>query len=431
MLKKLHNLFKPFFTKEILKPIGQVLTSQLLLQIISFSVGILLVREMEKTDYAIYTILMSIQAMLSIISGSGIMIGFRKIGGQIYQNQFKLASLINTGLLIRSYVTIGAFIISGSYGAFLLLEHNIPIIELLFFLVCVLFIVIPSINTAFLDEALLLTKDVLGVQLKNILSEIIRLICLLLVFFTFKNLFIIKTVLIVTIFAKWMAYIYILKRSENIRNKNVPIIPEFKRTLIHYIKILWHNELYFAFNSQISIFLIATFGSTNNIAELGALSKFSFIFTTLTVLVSQIFGPLFSRSKGNRELQKQYLRLILMLGVLSFCIYLSVSLFSNYFLIILGEDYLSLSEELKLFMGLGIVNLFVAATTYLNQARGWVKYRPAFEIPINLLSLFAGIWIFDMTQLTGVIYLSILIAFSNLALSLANSYAGFKEIKIN
>ena len=113
MFNPIRNQLQVYFKKANLKPVGQVLSSQLILQALSFGIGIILVRELPKAEYAIYSILTSILAILSILSTSGIMIGFTKIGGEIWNDIPKLSSLIKTASSIRVYLTAGAFIISG------------------------------------------------------------------------------------------------------------------------------------------------------------------------------------------------------------------------------------------------------------------------------------------------------------------------------
>lgn len=419
------------FNKKSLLPFGQVLGSQIILKILGVGIGILLVREMPKVDYAIYTILMAVQGIFVILSSSGIMIGFRKIGGKIWSDNNKMASLIKTGSFLRSYMTLAAFLIAGSYGGVLLFEQDIPILQIIFFLIALFLIVFPGIWSVFIVEAFLIKKDVASVQLKSIIKELIRFVLLILLYVFFRDYLVINSILVVTIISVWVGYLFILHRSKHFRNKNAIVVPEYKKTLLYYIKRLWHNEMFFAFNNQISIFILGIYGTTGNIAELGALGRFTFIFATLVVLVTNIFAPKFARTFKAEYLKKQYLQLVGFLIICFLAIYSIVSLFPDAFLWLLGPEYAELQLELNFFIILGGVNLLVSATSYLNQAKGWVRFRPVFEIPVNVIGFILGVSLFDISNLLGVIYLSILIAILNLLLTLANSVAGFKSIQHN
>lgn len=426
MFKDLKHRLQPYFTKVVLKPVGLVFGSQLLQQIMSLGIGILIVRELPKSDYAIYTVLMSVQAILMILSTSGIMIGFIKIGGEIWNNRDKMASLINTAGLLRSYISAGAFLIASSYGYYLLVQQDIVSTRILFFLLCILLIIIPEIYKAFITEGMLLRKEIATVQLTEIIAQATRLLLLCIIFIFFKGYLTINFVLIITVIAVWVAYYYLIRMSGDIVNKTAVISLEYKKTLLHYIKLIWHNELFFAFRGQISIFIIGIYGDTTSLADFGALGRFVIIFSVLTALVSNILAPRFARTSNKKALVKQYYQLLSILGALSFVLVLFAYLLPEVFLWILGEKYSSLETELNLIMIVGAINLFIAGISYLNQTKGWIKFRTYWEIPLNIAVILIGINVFDIYNLLGVLYLSILIALSNLILVLANSIRGFK-----
>ena len=426
MFNSIRNQLQVYFKKANLKPVGQVLSSQLILQALSFGIGIILVRELPKTEYAIYSILTSILAILSILSTSGIMIGFTKIGGKIWDDISKLSSLIKTASSIRIYLTAGAFLISATYGYILLTEQNIPLKQTIFFLFCILLIVIPEIFKAFISEALLLRKEIATVQLVQLLIQSSRLLALGLVFLFFKELLSIGLILTITVISTWIGYFFIKYKSSHLIDSKAPIIPEYKKTLLHYIKLIWHNELFFAFQGQISIFLIGIFSTSNSLANLGALGRFSIIFNVLASLVGNIYGPKFAINQNLKQLKKQFHQLIILLLSSSTFILTIANIFPNLFLWVLGPKYAGLKVELSLVLILGSLNLLVTGISSLNQTKGWIKYRTHFEIPLNIIVLTCGIYILDMSNLKNVLYLSILVSISNIILCIANSIYGFK-----
>ena len=381
--------------------------SQLLLQVMGFSIGIILVREMPKTDYAIYTILMSVQAVLTILSNSGIMIGFIKTGGDIWNDTRKLASLIKTATQLRFYIAFFAFLIAGFYGSYLLIEQDIASLQIIIFLASIILIVIPEIHSAFITNALLLRKEVMKVQWVQLITQSSRLLLLLLVLLLFRNHLTINIVLVITISSIWLSYWFLIKKSRHVTDHKALVNPEYKKTLLHYIKLMWHNELFFAFQGQISIFLIGVFGSTSSLADLGALARLAAIYAILTALITNIVMPRFARAQDITIMKWQYLQLLTILGFSSIFILLLAYIFPGMFLWILGPKYSYLEFELILVMILGAVNLFISGIAGLNQAKGWIKFRTFWEIPLNILAIILGVKFFDISTLSGVLYLSI------------------------
>ena len=427
VLKKLQDQLSSYFNLAVLKPVGQVMGSQLLLQVVGFGIGIILVRDMPKTDYAIYTILMSVQAILTILSNSGIMIGFIKTGGDIWDDSEKLATLIKTGTQLRYYIAFFAFLIAGFYGIYLLIEQNIESFQILIFLVCIILIVIPEIHTAFITNALLLRKEVMKVQLAQLITQSSRLLLLLLVLLIFRNHLTINIVLIITISGIWLSYWFLIKKSTHIIDHKAPFDPKYRRILLHYLKRIWHNELFFAFHGQISIFLIGVFGSTSSLADLGALARLAAVYAILTALINNLIVPRFARAQETAIMKLQYFQLLALLGLSSVSVIFMAYIFPEIFLWILGPKYYHLELELTLVMILGSVNLFISGIVGLNQAKGWIKFRTFWEIPLNILTIILGIRFFDISILSGVLYLSISISAVNLLLSLVNSYWGFSR----
>jgi len=411
---------------EWLSPVLKVFSSQVLLQIIGFGISILLIRQMPKEDYAIYTIFISLLAILNILSDSGIVLGFNALGGKIWNDEKKFASLLKTASFLRARITILAFAIAGIYGMSILISQDSSSFEIFVIIGSLLLIVSPEIHKAFIQQALLLQKDVGNVQLLGIIHQGMRLLLIIAVIFLVKVDLTIEWVLCITIVSVWVSFLFILRKSKHLRSSQAKINGEYKKVLLHYIKINWHNAAFFSFQGQISIFLIGILGSTTNLAELGALTRYGLIYTALTAFVTNILGPAFGKCQEKSKLIKTFLSTLVVILLFSLATLFVVYLFPTYFLWILGEQYQQLSYELSLVFVAGSIG-FVSSTIFtLNSYKGWIRFSRYFEIPANILSLVLGVIIFDISTLEGVLYLSIVGASTNLLLYTANSFAGFR-----
>lgn len=412
-----------------LKPIAQVASSQMLLQGFGFLISILLIRVLPKEEYALYTIYISIQGILALMSDSGLNIGFKAIGGRIWESDSRISSLIKTASSLRLKVILLALIISIAYSCFILIKQDFSLLNIILFALTMIGIIIPEVKMSFISQALLLKKEILPVQVATIIAQGLRLVLiggLLLINKGFINIYV---VLGITTLSVWASYNYILFKSKHLNNKDSEISVNYRKILLNYLKLNWHTSAFYAFNGQISIFLIGVLGSTNSLADMGALTRFSMIFVIFNALVSNLLSPAFGRENKKQKLFKIFIQTVFTLLVMSALMLLVVYFFPEPFLWILGPHYQNLGYELFLVFISSLIGLLAGTIFSLNAAKGWIKYTPIWEIPINIGTLIIGLYIFDVSTLKGVLWLSIFITFTKFSLYLANSISGFNKLK--
>jgi O-antigen/teichoic acid export membrane protein len=426
-VEKRSYLLPPQMNKWI-KPVSQVLGSQLLLQALGFGLSIILVRTMPKQEYAVYTVLISIQGLLTVLSNSGLITGFMSIAGKIWTDEHKLSSLIKTAEYIRIRIIVLAFLVCAFYGTYVLYKQQVPYLQIGWLLLCLLLLISPEMNKALITKVLVLRKQLAVTQSVEVINQSLRFILIGLIFVFFQKFLIIQVVIIVTVISAWSSYSYLLKKTTRLRNLNPTQNAEYKKTLLHYVKLNWHNSAFYAFKGQISIFIIGIFGTLDNLANLGALSRFSLLFLLVNSLISNFLTPAFAREQNYARLLKQFFSTLILLLLFSAFILLVVAIFPQEILSILGSRYDGLDFELFLVFVSSLLGVFSGAVIGCNQAKGWMKYTPVLEIPCNIITLLIGLWIFDTSTLQGVLYLGILSVSTNLILYIFNSWAGFKQI---
>lgn len=411
-----------------MKAVGQVFGAQVLFQIMGFGISLALVRALTKSEYAIYTILMAVFGMLNITSNSGIMTGFKKIGSENWNDTAHLSVLVKTTLGLRKYLVSFAFVTVGTYAFLLLREQGLNGLEILVFLLAVLLIVWPEANMLVLREAILLRRKFVTVQNSFLLNQSIRLVLILTLFLWFRNYLSIEIILAVTILATWASFVYL--RSSTLKMLDYPraqVRAGYRNILLKYVKLNWHNSVFYAFKEQISIFFLGLFGSSENLANLGALSRFGLLFLGISAIMSNIVGPSFGRAKSRSDLVAHLKKTILLLVSVSL-ITIAVGLtFADQLLWILGREYAGLQYELLLILVLSLINLSSNGINALNNARGWIKFSPRFEIPLNVVSILIGAFIFDITTVAGTVYLAILASTATLILYIANLVYGLRK----
>ncbi|KSA15213.1 lipopolysaccharide biosynthesis protein [Maribacter dokdonensis] len=433
--KKISEIISKYIPSPLRKAISQVLGAQFLLQLMGLGISVLMVRVLPKSEYGIYTVLMAVLGMLSVISGSGIMIGFKKIGGQVWNQNKALADLIKTTFSIRKYLILFAFLVVGTYAFLVFNRQNVPFYDSLFFIVTLLFMVIPNASIGIYSEGLRLQKIYAPVQLQSLISQGIRIIGIFVLFFFWKEYLTIKSILIITVIGLWVSLIY-LKKKQNasllisnslIETPNVNI--EYRNTLIKFIKLNWHNSIFFAFKDQISIFIIGIYGSKASLADLGAITRYSMVFLVIVALITNILGPTFGRCNKKQRLKQ--ITLFTLISYLFFFVFviIMVVLFSDQLLWLLGSKYEGLNKELLLVFISSLLLLGVQIVSALNSSKGWIKYSPLLEIPLGIIGIITSIIVFDLSTVTGALYLSIVSMTIMLLMHIANFIFGYKHFK--
>src|SRR5690606_24037936 len=140
---------------------------------------------------------------------------------------------------------------------------DFSLLNIILFALTMIGIIIPEVKMSFISQALLLKKEILPVQVATIIAQGLRLVLiggLLLINKGFINIYV---VLGITTLSVWASYNYILFKSKHLNNKDSEISVNYRKILLNYLKLNWHTSAFYAFNGQISIFLIGVLGSTN------------------------------------------------------------------------------------------------------------------------------------------------------------------------
>ncbi len=89
-----------------LKTLSKFISIQLIIQALGFASGILLVRNLDKQEYAYLTLANSMQGAMNVLADSGIGSALSAIGGKVWQDPYRFGQLINTAMHIRRYLAI-------------------------------------------------------------------------------------------------------------------------------------------------------------------------------------------------------------------------------------------------------------------------------------------------------------------------------------
>jgi O-antigen/teichoic acid export membrane protein len=153
---------------------------------------------------------------------------------------------------------------------------------------------------------------------------------------------------------------------------DLPADPDVSRKLKSIIKRQIPNAMYYVLQSQIGIWLLSIFGTPERVADLGALSRISFIYVTVLAAAENVLIPAYAKCRVPSRLPKIYLQILGAMTAISLIPILIAWLFPQPILWVLGPQYTQLSFALLLATVAGMVSTINSMTYLLNTTRGWI-----------------------------------------------------------
>jgi O-antigen/teichoic acid export membrane protein len=361
--------------------------------------GILLVRALPKTEYAYFTLANSMLATMSILGDSGIGIALSSIGGRVWQDRRRFGQLISTALRLRRYLAGTAAVAVTPILIWLLIRSGAP----RFYALLVTVIVLVGLNYQLLAGLLMIVprlhSQISRVQRLDALVAASRLVLLSVAWFIFLDAAVAVAVSIVALIAQYLLLKHWAKDSVEL---HAPINKEDQSTMLGIVKHQAPNAVFYCLQGQLTVWLISIFGNTQNIAEIGALSRLGVVFSVISAVMASIVLPSFARCQSAPELRRRYFLvvggfLLFGLGLIS-----AAALFPDQVLWILGSKYAHLRSELLLMMIMSAFNALIAAMWSLNATKAWIKYS-WLNIPCVILTQVVLLTIVDVSTVQGVI----------------------------
>ena len=397
---------------------GTVGSSQLLVQGLSFLGGILIVRWLPSSEYALYTLANAMLATMSLLANSGISDGVMAESGKVWQDPRKLGSVIATGFSLRRRFAVGSIVIGGPILVYLLHSHGASWIKggILFvgvainFWFCALgsiYNVVPALH-----------QRVSLIQRIATIQGIARVFGLALTVIAFPTALM---ALIPTAVAQAWA-------SFRLRLATYRIVPcgqaedaRVKSEVFKIVRRVLPNVIYMSLWSQLSIWLISICGDTNAVARLGALGRLGQLFVVFSTFAAVVFIPRFARLPAQRTLllKRYWQTLILIISGGAACVGL-VALFPQAALWILGEQYRGLINEVVLQAICSLLWFVVGIAYNLSASRGLV-IRPELNIPLQIIGQGCLVALMNLNTVKGILWMSILLGVWQLAIYLADT----------
>jgi O-antigen/teichoic acid export membrane protein len=406
--------------------VGNFAFVQAMVQLVGFASGILLVRWLDQTEYAYFTIANTMQGTINVLADMGISIGLVSIGGRVWQDRHRFGQLIATAQHFRRRLGLLAILVVTPILYWLLTRNGASPIYAAVLIGAILLGLMVQFSLGVLAVVPRLRSDVSRIQTIDLTGAIARLIVLVGCAFLFLNA---GVAVLVSSMAFLLQYWMLRKYAAGVIDLNAPENAEDRVAMIGFIKNQAANAVFFCLQGQITIFLISFFGNrATSVAEVGALGRLAMIFAVMGQVLTNIFVPAFARCQNAAKLRLQYFAIVA--GVAGCCatVLAAAAFFPNQFLFLLGSKYAHLQRELLLIVASTVFNVLTGALWFLNASKAWVAGAWLY-IPLTLATQVALIPYTDFSNVRQVLIFGVISAVPNLLLNMVLSYRGFRNFQ--
>jgi O-antigen/teichoic acid export membrane protein len=312
--------------------------------------------------------------------------------------------VISTGLDLRKIFGISSLLIAIPPLLYLLINHGATWLMSALIILSLIPAFFASVSDTLLEVAPKLKQDIKSLQKNQMQASIGRLALTGITIFIFPWAFI--AILAGGLPRIW-ANFRLRKISVSYADLNQKPDLNVKKQILSFVKKIMPGAIYYSISGQITIWLISIFGTTNSIAQIGALGRLTVVLTIVSTIFTSLIVPRFTKLPGNRDLLfKRYIMIHLLMFIISLSIVAICWSFPNQILWILGKSYSGLSTEFLFIVVAACINLIVGISFSLNSNRGWI-FNPIIGIAIGLSEIILGIMIFNISTLQGVLYFNL------------------------
>ena len=398
----------PFSKKGIswLKLLSITASAQVIVQAIGFVCGILVIRILSTEEYALYTLANTMLGTMVVLSDGGISAGVMAQAAGVWKDKEKLGAVIVTGFDLRKKFAVLSLLVSIPLLLILLRHKDASWLMSILIVLVLIPAFISMLSTNLLETPAKLKQDIIPLQ-KNQLGVNFGRLLILTTLFVFPWTFV--AILASGITQVWGNYRLrkIVAPYLDLKQK-VSII--YRKNILRLVKRTLPEAIYYCISGQLTIWILAIFGSTDSLAEIGALSRIAIALNLITIMFKTLIVPRFARLNNEFRLVRNRFLSIQAILILIFCVIIGiVLLFGTEILWVLGPKYNGLEKELTLVMAGSSLGVFSALTYSTCVSRSWVM-NPVISIPINVLTIIGAIVFLNVATLYGVLIFNIIVA---------------------
>jgi O-antigen/teichoic acid export membrane protein len=380
-------------------------SAQAVIQAIGLVSGIFIIRFLPTKEYALYTLANTMLGTITVLADGGIATGVMAQGGQVWQSKTDLGATIATGLDLRK--KFAAFVLVFAVPSLLFLLHQHSQNWLLSSLIVASLIptFFTSLSGTLLEIAPRLHQDISSLQKIEVGASVGRLLVMIPALFAFPWAF-------VAILCSGLPQIWANKKLRGITSRYADWMQKpdssIKKEILPVVKRVLPGSIYYCISGQITIWLISLYGSTESVAQVGALGRLTTVLNFINTMFLTLIVPRFARLPANKKvLFTRFWQLQFMLVFIGISITGLILLFPSQVLAVLGKNYSGLTNEIVLMTISSCISMAAGLTYSVSVSRGWIL-PPIINIGGNIVAQLGLLYFLDLSNTKGVLMFAII-----------------------
>ena len=394
---------------------------QAIVQLLLALAGLLVVRYLPKSEYALFAIANSIQVACTQLADLGIGIGVRSIGGRVWQDRSRFGQLVQTALGLRRQFALVAAAICLPLMIWLLRRNGATPAATLGLCLAIAGSVVPLLGSTIWSVTLLLHGRYQSVQRLDLSNGLLRLAMI-------GGLAASRINAVLAAAAGTITYIvqatFLRRWSREVADPGAPTNPEDRRELIRLSMKSAPNTVFFCLQGQITLLILTFTGNPTGIADLTALGRLALLFAVFSVMFANVLTPRFARCQEGARLGKLYLLLTGGTVFVLLPLVIAAFLFPDPFLWLLGEKYSGLRQECGWVVLAGCLTQLLAVLWGLNSSKAWIGIQAVGYIPAILIGQLLAAFTLDLRQFHSVVLFTVITAAAPIPLMIADAIVG-------
>jgi len=383
---------------------GQVAGMQVLVQGVGALTGLLLIRAMDKDEYAWFTLAASMLATLNLLADGGISTAFTSIGGRLCQSPAAFSRLLRDGVSLALRMCVLGIVLATLFFWHLFVRVGAPPAVIGGLLLLSIAAVWPVALTSLLSVAARLHSRARQLQMAELGGAAARLgLTAFILYLGCGNALMVVAVTGVAFYLQaWIVWRLTLEFS-----RSEPSSERYQKEIGGFVRSLYANHLFFCVQGQIATWLVSWLAGIGEVADLGALSRLAVLFSALGAPFVYLVAPSMARIQDRRILRRRF---ALAVGV-SFGATATVLALAawqpSWFLWLLGSKYSNLGPELLLALASQGVGMISGICWGLMVVRGWVRHA-WLNILLSCLGYAVGASLVAVDTVAGVLKMNLL-----------------------
>ncbi len=400
--------------------------TQTLVQLLNGFVAFIIIRTLPKEQFAWFTLASGMATVLNSLNDGGIASAVTAHGGPVCHDRTRFSALLHAALgTLQRTATLAAAVVAPLL-AWLLWQREAPPF---FVFVSVALVVGPqwlATRTVVLGTVNRLQARVRQLQMLELTGAFTRALLTIVP----AALGCVSLPIALGAVAASIAVQALLVRRQVLPFID-PVTPPalqvpFDALIRGTLRRTYPNVVFGCVQAQIATALLAVFGTTSQVADLGALARLGFFINLIGAPIGHLFAPAFARCTSLPRLR------ILFLGVIGgYLLLLALFLLlvhnqAGFILSLFGPNYGHLHAELLLTAASLSVHLVNQTFWALNFSRGWIRWV-WLNIPLSLFGQVVSALLLPINTVRGAILLSLLSAMPALLLGVSVVYAHLRS----